>query len=88
MRLSLLLRLLAAVGGGFGVTTLAVLLLAGLLARAGMAGAEAVTAACLAGFLLYLGLLLWGLAHPSFVRLCAGLGISAAGLAALLRWAI
>lgn len=87
MRLAVTLRVLAAVGGGFGLTSLAVLLLAGLLARWGLPGAEAVVAAAMAGFLIYLAVLLWGLACESVWRLMGALALCAAVLGCLWRWA-
>jgi len=81
--LSISLRIVAVVGGGFGLTSAAVMVTAALLARWGMAGSEAVVCAALAGLLLYPGLLLWGLAEHRPARLYCGLGGFAAALAAV-----
>ncbi|MGJ7484066.1 iron uptake protein [Variovorax sp. LT2P21] len=81
------LRVAAAVGGGFGLTSLAVVVLAGLLARWGLPGAEAVVAAAMAGFLIYLAVLLWGLACQSTWRLGGWLALWVAALACAWRWA-
>lgn len=81
-------RVVAAVGGGFGVASLAAPVMAALLARCGLPGAEAVVAAALAGFLVYLVLLLWGLACASVLRLVGVLVLCAAALAAMGRWAL
>ena len=79
-------RVVAAVGGGFGVTSLAVPVTAGLLVRSGLPDAEAVVAAALAGFLVYLAVLTWGLACPSVLRLVGVLVSCAGALAALWHW--
>jgi len=82
------LRVVAAVGGGFAVTSLAVPVTARLLVRSGLPGAEAVVAAALVGFLVYLAVLTWGLACPSVLRLVAVLVSYAGALAALWRWVL
>ena len=81
-------RVVAAVGGGFGVTSLAVPVIAGLLVRSGLPGAEAVVAAALAGFLVYLTVLMWGLACPNVLRLVGVLVSCAGALASLGRWVL
>jgi hypothetical protein len=63
------LRLGAALGGGYALTGVAILVAARLLAHAGVQASEAVVVAAMAGFPLYLGLLLWGLACASVLRL-------------------
>lgn len=75
-------RAAIAVGGGYGVTALAVQALASGLARWGMAPSEAVASAALLGFPAYLALLLWALACPGLARLLWTLGLSAAAAAA------
>jgi len=65
------LRLSAVLGGGYALTGLAVLVCARLLAQLGVAASDAVVAAALAGFPLYLGVLLWGLACTRATRVCA-----------------
>lgn len=87
MRWAVALRVVAAVGGGFGLSSLAVLVLAGLLARWGLPAAEAVVGAAMAGFLVYLAVLLWGLACESVWRLAKWLALWATLLACAWRWA-
>ena len=66
-----IVRLVAAIGGGYAVA-------AGRAARAArvlpvmtaMPPREAVVLASMLAFLVYLGLLIWGFAEPSLVRLC------------------
>jgi hypothetical protein len=74
------LRLVAALGGGYGVASLAVSVAVALLVRCGLAGAEAVVTAAMSGFVLYLAILLWGLGCESVARLYCGLGAAAAVL--------
>lgn len=88
MRPAVALRVVAAVGGGFAVTSLAVRVLAGLLTRWGMPGAEAVVAAAMTGFLIYLVVLLWGLACENVRRLSAWLSSGALVLAVLRQWVL
>lgn len=88
MRPAVALRVVAAVGGGFAVTSLAVRVLAAMLARWGMPGAEAVVAAAMAGFLIYLVVLLWGLACESMWQLSARLSSGAIVLAVLGQWVL
>jgi len=78
-----LLRIAAALGGGYGLATLAVLALGGWLARWGLPASDAVVTAAMAGFLVYLGIILWGLACASLARLCGWMCAMAAGLAGL-----
>lgn len=82
-----LLRVVATLGGGYGLASLAVLAAGGLLARWGMPASEAVVAVAMAGFLVYLGILVWGLACASVFRLCGWMGVAAAALAGL-WWAV
>lgn len=63
------LRILGAVVGGYAVTALAVAAAGALLARLGMARAEAVVLAAMLGFVAYLVLLLWGFSVKSVRRL-------------------
>jgi hypothetical protein len=63
----LILRLVAAIGGGYGVAAgLAALAAVALPVTTAMPAREAIVLA----FLVYLGLLIWGFAEPSLVRLC------------------
>lgn len=77
------LRILGAVAGGYGVTALAVAAAGALLARLGMARAEAVVLAAMLGFFMYLALLLWGFSVARIATLWTGL-LAAAALAGLL----
>ena len=62
-------RLLAAVGAGYACTAAAVALASVALPLAfGMARSEAVVLAAMAGFLLYLMVLVWGFAEPRLAR--------------------
>jgi hypothetical protein len=78
----------AAVGGGYGLTGLAVVLLGQVLVRAGLPASEAVVTAGMLGFPTYLGLLLWGLACANVVRLCGWMALGlvvVGGLVGVLR---
>jgi hypothetical protein len=66
---AIVLRLTASLGGGYALTGIAILVLARLLAHAGVHASEAIVVAAMAGFPVYLGLLLWGLACASALRL-------------------
>lgn len=79
--LSITLRVTAALAGGYGVTALAISLLARTLVRCGMVGAEAVVTAAMLGFIAYLVILLWALACPSLLRLWFVLTLAASVLA-------
>lgn len=81
--LQVALRLVAAIVGGFGVTSLAVSAGTAVLVRCGLPGAEAVVTAAMSGFLLYLAILLWGLACASVARLCCALCAGGAALGGL-----
>lgn len=78
------LRILGAVVGGYAVTALAVAAAGALLARLGMARAEAVVLAAMLGFVAYLALLLWTFSMKSVTRLWAVLASSVAALAGVL----
>jgi hypothetical protein len=75
---SLGLRVLGAVFGGYALTALAVSTAGAVMARLGLTRSEAVVLAAMAGFLIYLGLLLWAFSVQSLARLWA----------ALLAWAV
>lgn len=82
--LAMTLRVLGAVGGGYGVSALAVVTAGAVLARLGMARSEAVMLSAMLGFLAYLGLLLWAFSVRSTARLWLVLLGSAAFMAGLL----
>ena len=68
---SLALRVLAGIGGGFACTVALVSVSARLLVQLiGLASHEAVLIACMLGFVIYLGLLLWAFVEPRLWRLC------------------
>jgi hypothetical protein len=72
----LILRLAAAIGGGYGVSAgLAALAAVALPATTAMPRSEAVVLASMLAFLVYLGLLIWGFAEPNLVRLCLILAV-------------
>ena len=73
-----------AVGGGYALTGMAVVLLGQLLSRAGMPASEAVVTAGITGFAIYLGLLLWASACGSVARLCGWMGLGFAVVGGLL----
>ncbi|XLZ69767.1 iron uptake protein [Massilia sp. SR12] len=86
--MNIVLRVLGAVAGGYGVCALAVATAAALLARLGMVRSEAVMLSAMLGFLAYLGLLLWAFSIRSTARLWLYLlagAVVMAGLQALLR---
>lgn len=88
--LTMALRIVGAIGGGYAVTALAVAACSAALAQAGMARTEAVALCAMLGFVLYLVLALWAFAVRSVARLWLVLAAMAALLAALLaatRWA-
>ncbi|MBY0325055.1 MAG: hypothetical protein K2X72_40505 [Reyranella sp.] len=67
----MIVRLIAAIGGGYAVSAgLAALAARVLPATTTMPPREAVVLASMLAFLVYLGLLIWGFAEPSLVRLC------------------
>jgi hypothetical protein len=67
----IIVRLVAAIGGGYAVSAgLAALAARALPAATAMSRSEAVVLASMLAFLVYLGLLIWGFAEPSLLRLC------------------
>ena len=67
----IIVRLVAAIGGGYAVSAgLAALAALSLPAATAMPRSEAVVLASMLAFLVYLGLLIWAFAEPSLVRLC------------------
>ncbi|WP_174825923.1 hypothetical protein [Reyranella soli] len=67
----MIVRLIAAIGGGYAASAgLAALAARVLPVAAAMPPSEAVVLASMLAFLVYLGLLIWGFAEPSLVRLC------------------
>lgn len=81
------LRLLGAVGGGYGLTAVTVPLTAVLLTAAGMPRSEATILAMMLGFLFYPLLLLWAFSVRSLVRLYAVLILVSGAVTALLVFA-
>lgn len=79
----LVLRLLGAVFGGYGLTALMVAATGAALARIGMVRSDAVVLAAMLGFVLYLVLLLWAFSVKSTIRLWLVLVAAAAGTAVL-----
>lgn len=78
--LSILLRVVVAVGGGYAVAAGLAALAAVILPAAGlMVRSEAVVLASMLAFLMYLALLIWAFADPRPARLCLVMG--AAGIA-------
>ena len=70
---TLFLRIIGAVIGGYGLSSVLVALMAALLARTGIARSEAVVSASMAGFLIYLALLVWAFSNVKLRVLWAGL---------------
>jgi hypothetical protein len=67
----IIVRLVAAIGGGYAVSAgLAALAARVLPVTTSMPRSEAVVLASMLAFLVYLGLLIWAFAEPSLVRLC------------------
>ncbi len=67
----IIVRLVAAIGGGYAVSAgLAALAARVLPATTAIPRSEAVVLASMLAFLVYLGLLIWGFAEPSLARLC------------------
>lgn len=67
----LVLRLLAVIVGGYYLTAALVSLgAAGMAGGFGLPGSEAVVLAAMLGFLVYLGLLIWGFAERRMRLLC------------------
>lgn len=83
------LRVLGAVGGGYAFCAACVALLAVALPRlAGVPRSEAVLAAAMLGFVLYLAVLVWAFSVPSLGRLWCALAGGTALAYGLLRWAM
>lgn len=73
--IAIIVRLVAAIGGGYAVSAgLAALAARVLPATTPMPPREAVVLSSMLAFLVYLGLLIWAFAEPSLVRLCLILG--------------
>jgi hypothetical protein len=67
----IIVRLVAAIGGGYAVAAGLAALAARVLPMAtAMPAREAVVLVSMLAFLVYLGLLIWGFAEPNLVRLC------------------
>jgi hypothetical protein len=67
----IIVRLVAAIGGGYAVSAgLAALAAVALPATTAMPRSEAVVLASMLAFLVYLGVLIWGFAEPRLLRLC------------------
>ena len=85
---AVVLRVTAALLGGYAFSAALVALLAAALPLAGMARSEAVVLAAMLGFLLYLLVLLWAFSVRSLARLwarLAGASVLACGLLQLIR---
>jgi hypothetical protein len=82
---AVLLRVIGAVLGGYGVSAAVVALMAAGMARLGLARSEAVVSAALLGFVLYLLVLLWAFGVRSLWRLWSGMVVGTA-LASGLTW--
>jgi hypothetical protein len=75
----IIVRLVAAVGGGYAVSAgLAALASVALPSAGSMPRSEAVVLASMLAFLVYLVLLIWAFAEPRLIRLC--LILAAAGI--------
>lgn len=73
----IVLRLLAAIGGGYAVASgLAALTAVILFVTGGLPRSEAVILASMLAFLFYLALLLWAFAERSLLRLCSMLAVA------------
>ena len=67
----IIVRLVAAIGGGYAVSAgLAALAALALPATTAMPRSEAVVLASMLAFLVYLALLIWAFAEPRLTRLC------------------
>lgn len=83
----LVCRVVLVIVGGYAAAAGFVAGAAVMLPVLGMARSEAVTLASMLGFIVYLGLLLWGFAERRLWRLCGGIAIIAGsgfGIGALL----
>lgn len=85
--LKLTLRIVGGVLGGYGLSALLVALLAALLVQAGLSRSEAVVSAAMAGFLIYLVLLVWAFSVVRLRTLWAGLVAGAGAAYGLLLFA-
>ncbi|MBN9513027.1 MAG: hypothetical protein J0H97_06460 [Alphaproteobacteria bacterium] len=73
----IVLRLLAAIGGGYAVAAgLAALTAVILFVTGGLPRSEAVILASMLAFVIYLVLLLWAFAERSLLRLCSMLVVT------------
>ncbi len=67
----IIVRLIAAIGGGYAVSAgLAALAARALPVTTAMPRSEAVVLSSMLAFLVYLALLIWGFAEPRLARLC------------------
>ena len=77
--LRIVLRLLAAIGGGYAVAAgLAALTAVILFVTGGLPRSEAVILASMLAFIIYLVLLIWAFAERSLLRLCLMLAVTGA----------
>ena len=75
----IVLRLLAAIGGGYAVAAgLAALTAVILFVTGGLPRSEAVILASMLAFIIYLVLLIWAFAERSLLRLCLMLAVTGA----------
>lgn len=81
--LRLVVRLVLAVLGGYGLTQLLSLV---VVASLPLTSAEKVSTAFLLSFLLYALILLWALMAASLCRVSLGFAVLAVGLGLLLQW--
>lgn len=89
MTAKILFRVIGAVLGGYGFSAALVALLTVGLGALGLARSEAVVAASLLGFVVYLLVLLWAFSVRSLARLWAGLAggtALAVGLVQAIPW--
>lgn len=84
LAIKLTLRIAGAVLGGYALSALLVALLAAVLVRFGMAKGEAVVSASMAGFLIYLALLVWAFSCVKLRTLWATLAASSTAAYGLL----
>ncbi len=77
------LRVIGSLGGGYAFTAALVALSSAALSFAQIPRSEAVTAAALMGYAVYLVVLLWGFSVRSVIRLWAMLGCGTAMAGAL-----
>lgn len=75
--IQVIVRLVAAIGGGYAVSAgLAALAARGLPLTTTMPRSEAVVLASMVAFLVYLALLIWAFAEPRLARLCLILAVA------------